>query len=227
MDYNNLRNSEKSELMRINFKRWKVEALDEAGYFIIFQGFLENGILKELSGNALKLYLYLGLNSNNLEGTVWHSNNKISKYFQKSERTIRTWMNELESLNLIKRMRLKYNGNVYTHLQPYKYKYNPTAEYDLKQIIEGTLYIDEINSLYIKGINLYVPITSSMYIDLWYSPNNIWISGKIEIRRLDVDWHQDEYEIEQKIRYVFRSFDKSLILNIEKNKQLRVRVLLI
>ncbi|MDU4912867.1 helix-turn-helix domain-containing protein [Clostridium baratii] len=119
-----MRNYEKSELYKKEFNYWKREALDEAGYFIIFQGFLEEEILKNISGNALKLYLYLGINSRNSTGVVWHSNKKIAEYFNKAERTIRSWMKELEDLKLIKRMRLDYDGKVYTYLKPYKYKKN-------------------------------------------------------------------------------------------------------
>ena len=124
LDFKKLKNRDKSLLMRNNYKIWKYNALSESAYFIIFQGFLETNILKEISGNALKLYIYLGINSNNYEGIVWHSNKKIASYFDKSERTIRTWMKELEDLKLIKRMRLDYDGIVYTYLQPYKDKDN-------------------------------------------------------------------------------------------------------
>ena len=127
MNFNDLNNSEKSLIMRNNYKRWKLDALDESGYFTIFQGFLEGNKLNDISGNALKLYIYLGLNSNNLEGIVWHSNKKIANYFNKSERTIRTWMKELEDNRLIKRMRLKYDGPVYTYLQTYIYKYKDSS----------------------------------------------------------------------------------------------------
>lgn len=227
MDSNNLRNSEKSEVMKNNYGRWKLEALDEVGYFVIFQGFLENGKLKNISGNALKLYIYLGLNSNNFEGIVWHSNGKIARYFKKSERTIRSWMNELETLSLIKRMRLKYNGNVYTYLQPYAYKYNPEAEHDFNHIIEGDLCIDDTNSLYIKENNIYIPITSSMYIEAWDNEENTWISGKIEIRRSINDWFFDESKGGEQMKYVFKSYDRSLIINIKKDIPLKVRILIV
>lgn len=227
MEFKKLKNSKKSEIMKSNYKKWKLEALDESGYFIIFQGFLENGELKNISGNALKLYIYLGINANNLEGIVWHSNKKISNYFGKSERTIRLWMNELKERKLIERMRLKYDGNVFTYLKPYAYKCTPKTEKDFNQIIESELYIDELNSLYIKGSNVYVPVTSDMYIEMWDIHKNIWIKGKIEIRRLIDNWIFDEFKNDEKVRYVFKSYDKGLLINIEKDKPIRVKVLII
>lgn len=117
--FKNLNNKEKAMLFKDNYKYWKEMSLENNGYFVIFNGFMESEKLKKISGNALKLYIYLGLNSKNYTGEVWHSNKKIAKYFGRSERTIRDWMKELEDLNLIKRMQLEFNGNSYTFLQPY------------------------------------------------------------------------------------------------------------
>lgn len=226
MDIDNLKNSEKSKRIRKAYRMWKIEALDEAGYFVIFQGFLENGKLKDISGNALKLYIYLGLNSNNLDGVVWHSNKRIGEYFGKSERTIRLWMNELESANLIKRMRLKYNEKVYTHLQPYTYKGVVNRESEFFESIEGELLIDEANSLYIRGNNTYVPVINSMYIEAWDKETDNWKLGKIETRRSFNYWFLNDSESIDKITYIFRSNDRKFIADIGKDSPLKVRVLI-
>lgn len=117
-----LSNKDKSAIYKTNYKLWKSKALEENGYFIIFDGFVENNSLKNISGNALKLYIYLGIYSKNMTGEVWHSNARIAKYFGKSERSVRNWMKELEDLNLIKRMQLEFNGQAHNYLQPYKLK---------------------------------------------------------------------------------------------------------
>lgn len=224
MNFDRLKNSEKSLIMRNNYKRWKFDGLNEAGYFIIFQGFLETGKLKDISGNALKLYIYLGINSNNFEGIVWHSNERISKYFGKSERTIRTWMKELEDMNLLKRMRLKYDGNVYTYLQPYEFKCNPTEVNEFKYIMEGELLKDEIGGLYVKGENNYIPIINSMHIDLWDDDGEEWIPGRIEIRRMDFIYGEFD---RNKIIYLFRSNDRREVINISNSKNLKVRIIIL
>lgn len=117
-----LSNKQKAFLYKNNYKSWKTKGLDENGYFVIFDGFCDSNTLKNISGNALKLYIYLGIHSKNMTGEVWHSNARIAKYFDKSERSIRNWMRELEDLNLVKRMQLEFNGSSYNYLQPYKLK---------------------------------------------------------------------------------------------------------
>ena len=102
----NLSNREKAVHYRNNYSAWKKYSLDSKGYFIIFNGFLERRILKNITGNSLKLYIFLGIHSNNETGESYYSIESMAKYFGKSERTINNWINELEKLNLIKRMRL-------------------------------------------------------------------------------------------------------------------------
>ncbi|MBS5927554.1 MAG: helix-turn-helix domain-containing protein [Clostridium sp.] len=145
-EYENLSNKKKSIIIRNKFKLWKQSCLERCGYFTIFQGFEENKMLKDISGNALRLYIYLGLHANNYEGIVWHSNIRIAKYFGKSERTIRAWMKELEDMGLIKRMRLRYDGEVYTFLAPYESKNKQEFLYQ-----EGVFYFSNEGYLCFQG----------------------------------------------------------------------------
>lgn len=115
----NKSNKSKSIELKNKYSSWKREQLNENTFFVIFTDFLTSNKLKEISGNALKLYIYLGLNSDNMNGDVWHGTEKIAKYFEKSERTIRNWFKELQESNLIYRMQLEFNGNAYTYLMPY------------------------------------------------------------------------------------------------------------
>lgn len=112
-------NKEKSIIYMKNYDKWKQIGVEEYGFCIIFNGFISSMLLSKISGNALKLYVYLNINSNNKTGEVWHSTKTISLYFNKSERTIRNWFKELEELNLIKRMQLEFNGVSHNYLQPY------------------------------------------------------------------------------------------------------------
>ena len=227
-----LRNIEKDLVYRNNYREWKLKALDEAGYFVIFQGFIEDRILQRISGNALKLYIYLGMHSNNYEGIVWHSNSTISKYFGKSERTIRGWMHELEEENLIKRMRLSYDGNVYTYLQPYSFRgqaYDMTEDnVNGKRTIEGVFYIDQIGGLHIKGENIYIPVTNSMDMKILNPDSNEWEYGTIQIRRLNLDDEElDNNEIDYiEIIFLFKCMESKQIIRIDNNKNLRVRVII-
>ncbi|WP_420685972.1 helix-turn-helix domain-containing protein [Bacillus cereus] len=118
-EFQGLSNKRKAKLYKENYKKWKEYSLNENGFFVIFSGFVEENKLKKISGNALKLYIYLGMYSKNMTGEVWHSTTTISTYFGKSERTIRGWMKELEDQHLIKRMRLEFDGQPHVFLQPY------------------------------------------------------------------------------------------------------------
>ena len=196
-----LSNRERSLILRRNYKTWKTVSLNNSGYFVIFQGFAEGNLLKELSGNALRLYIYLGLNSNNYEGIVWHSNDVIAKYFGKSQRTIRLWMKELEDKNLILRMRLKYDGNVYTYLKPYVSKIKPLAEE-----LSGILFLNNYKELCFQGDNNSFILDKSNYkIDIFLEDKEV-IEGKL-IK------HYDEND---GIYYILKSNDNKYILNFKK-----------
>lgn len=116
MEY--LSNLQKAEEYRENYKAWK-ESTMKFGFFPVFLAFKDTYLLKKLSGNAVKLYIYLGLMSGNMTGETWVSIESISKYFGKSKRTISNWVKELEQENLIVRMQMEYNGVSHTYLQPY------------------------------------------------------------------------------------------------------------
>lgn len=114
-----LTNGQFASRSRSNYSAWKRESLDTAGFFVVFNGFLEHDILKKISGNALKLYIFLGIKSDNSTGESYYSIPSMAKYFGKSERTINNWISELESMNLIRRVQLQYNKVSHTFLQPY------------------------------------------------------------------------------------------------------------
>lgn len=135
MDFNKLPNHRKADFYREAYASWKRGAFDHIGFFPIFNSFKEEFILRELSGNALKLYVYLGLNSGNKTGETWTSIEKISQYFDKSPRAISNWIKELENLQLIERMQLKHNESAHTFLKPYGEKtlYEKKYSSDIKE----------------------------------------------------------------------------------------------
>jgi len=118
--YSDLSSFAKAENNKKNYSKWKKNAIDEYGFFIIFNGFLETEILKKINGNALKLYIFLGIHSKNDTGESFYSIKEMARYFGKSERTISYWLKELEKLYLIERYQLSYDEVAHTYLQPYK-----------------------------------------------------------------------------------------------------------
>jgi len=155
-------NKLKSEALKSDHREWKKEQLDSNTYFIIFKDFLSPHILKKMSGNALKLYIYLGLNSDNMTGEVWHGTEKIAKYFNKSERSIRNWFKELQELNLIYRMQLQFNGNSYNYLLPYvnsKKEEKYILRYRFKNSkMRSSIDLNEYKEAIIKGVKSVFPM---------------------------------------------------------------------
>lgn len=204
--------------MRMEYREWKFNALDEAAYFIIFQGFIEQGLLLKISGNALKLYIYLGINSNNFEGVVWHSTEKLAKYFGKSQRTIRGWMKELEDVGLIKRMRLKYDGEVYTYLRPYKIKVEKQ-----NTAIEGSILIDKNNSLVFKfkvGEREQIEyISSGTELEIYDYSTGRWIGGRIVISR-----NMDDYNFTYVFKPKMNAWEKKIALDPEVILKVRRKI---
>lgn len=123
MDRDKLPNWRQAELNRDEYAAWKRTALANFGFFPVFQPLKESFLLKSLSGNALRLYLYLGLMSDNETGETWVSIDTIASYFGKSKRTISDWIKELEKSSLIERMQLEHNGVAHTFLKPYGYEH--------------------------------------------------------------------------------------------------------
>jgi hypothetical protein len=103
---------------RDDYKGWR-EKNRKTGFFLIYNHFHKDNILKEISGNALRLYIYLGIHSKNDTGETWHSAEKISDYFDCDERSVKRWFAELEEKKLIYRVQNGYKRIANTFLLPY------------------------------------------------------------------------------------------------------------
>ncbi|MGC8231133.1 helix-turn-helix domain-containing protein [Pseudobacillus badius] len=107
--------------LRKEHSQWRDEQfLEKAGFFPVFSEFKE--YLPKLSGGAVSLFLYLGLNSNNQTGECYHDIERIAEYFGKSPRTISSWFKELEEQKIIERLQLQLNGVSHTFIRPYKHR---------------------------------------------------------------------------------------------------------
>lgn len=115
----NMSNKQKAEIMKKNYSIWKENSINESGFFVLFNGFVDSGLLRKINGNALKLYIFFGVKSDNSTGESFYSISSLAKYFKKSEKTISNWIKELERLNLICRLQLNYNQVSHTFLQTY------------------------------------------------------------------------------------------------------------
>lgn len=126
--------------MRTSYSHWKKEMQDINKPFFAVHTDFKHLFLKNISGGALKLYLYLGFHAKHYTGELWHSSAEIANYFNKDQRTINTWFKELENIGLIFREQKGFKMKSNTFLQPYGFKFNeimfdPTENHTYKQIL--------------------------------------------------------------------------------------------
>lgn len=107
------------ELLKQNYKLWRENNRKQnAPFFVVYKD-LQHKYLKELSGGAVKLFLYLGFHINTFTGECWVSSKTIAEYFGNDERTVKKWFNELEEKGLIVRIQTGYRRVANTFLLPY------------------------------------------------------------------------------------------------------------
>lgn len=108
------------EETRDNYKRWREhQHSQKAGFFPVFSNDFKP-YLKDLSGNAVRLYIYLGLHSDNETGDATRATlHAMQSFFNCDVRTLQKWLAELETANLIKRIQPKYKATRRILLNPY------------------------------------------------------------------------------------------------------------
>lgn len=105
--------------LRENYKQWKKHRKEDVSpFFIIYKDFQDEH-LRAISGGALKLFIYLGFNSNNFTGECWISVSEISDYFKSDQRTVKKWCAELEEMGLLKRIQTGFKRKANSFLLPY------------------------------------------------------------------------------------------------------------
>lgn len=120
------------ESTRRKHERWKKGNYSKkVGFYPVFKDFKYTH-LADISGGALKAYLYFGLHSNNDTGECWHSTERMSEFFGVDIRTIKKWITELEERKLIYRVQIGFNRAANTFLLPYKVP-------DIEGILNGDL----------------------------------------------------------------------------------------
>jgi len=105
--------------LKLKYKIWKdIRRELKTPFFVVYTDFKDIH-LKEISGGALKLYIYLGFHVNTFTGECWHSVESIAIFFGNDERTVKKWFNELEEKKLIKKIQTGYKRVANTFLLPY------------------------------------------------------------------------------------------------------------
>lgn len=112
---------EEMNRLRMNHSEWKEWTKKEKKSFFVIYSSFKNSHLKDISGGAMKLYIYLGFHVNNTTGECWHSVETISDYFGNDPRTVKKWFQELEERKLIMRIQKGYKHIANTFMLPYDY----------------------------------------------------------------------------------------------------------
>ncbi len=107
------------EHLRQQHREWKGNMKAKGAPFFMLYKVFQDEHLSDISGGALKLYIYLGFQANNFTGESWHSVETISTYFGNDTRTVQKWFQELEERNLVKRIQRGYKWTANTFMIPY------------------------------------------------------------------------------------------------------------
>lgn len=99
-----------------SWRRWTQR--NKRGFFPVFSPIFAEK-MKNVSGNAIKLYIYLGMHIDNQAGYTMIAIDTMAEYFQTSNRTVHNWLKELKENKLIIRIQPAFKQTTYTFLIPY------------------------------------------------------------------------------------------------------------
>lgn len=198
----NKNSDEKNSLFqsaRHKHELWKNNLYEMNKPFFMLPTDFSNLFLKDISGGALKLYLFLGFHSKYKSGETWYSIEQISLFFEKDSRTIAKWFKELEDLNLIFRGQKGFMMTANTFLKPYGYFVDTNNVYVRKSIEQIEYFIQHLNkdADFTQGIVMNHGISETNLILIKKSsddPNMYDINAFLDI----------EYEYIKKIKQLFK-----------------------
>jgi hypothetical protein len=107
------------ERHRKNYRLWKSKRRESKSPFFVIYSDFKDIHLKNLSGGALKLFLFLGFHINTFTGECWVSTDNIADFFGNDPRTVKNWFKELEEKGLVARIQTGYKRVANTFFLPY------------------------------------------------------------------------------------------------------------
>lgn len=107
---------DRADILKNNWRNWKALNTDTKTIFFPITKDFEHIHLKDISGGACKLYIFLGLKSGEY-GHSWYSVDSMAQSLGVTSRTIDKWIQELEDRGLITRDRHSITST--TYLLPY------------------------------------------------------------------------------------------------------------
>jgi hypothetical protein len=106
-------------LLREFHQSWRNWTKDNRkGFFPIFNPEFQNRI-RDVSGSAIKLYLFLGAHTDSQTGECMVSIKTIEKHLNASRRSVLSWFAELKRYGLIIRIQPGFKRMTHTFMVPY------------------------------------------------------------------------------------------------------------
>lgn len=190
----------KMENYRLEYEQWRdYNKKNDVGFFQIFNTF-KSSHLADISGGALKAYIYFGIHAKNKTGESWHSTEVMSEFFNVDVRTIKKWIKELEDRGLIARIQKGYKRVANTFLLPYKaaekIEYESYIIEDWQLEIDSRLPIDETeleNEVIINDISVQEIPGALRILDIYNQDTPLYITvntipGSINIGSVVVEF---------------------------------------
>lgn len=109
---------------REDYTVWRNELQEINKPFFMIPSDFKHVFLKDISGGALKLFLFLGFHSKYHTGESWYTAEQVGNFFSKDPRTVANWFKELEDNGLIFRAQKGIMMKANTFLKPYGFKFD-------------------------------------------------------------------------------------------------------
>lgn len=133
---------------REQYAAWRSELQEINKPFFMIPSDFKHLFLQDISGGALKLFLFLGFHSKYNTGESWYTVEQVGAFFKKDPRTVANWFKELEDKGLIFRGQKGIMMKANTFLKPFGFKFDEmeTGTYsDYKHVLldlEESLAVD-------------------------------------------------------------------------------------
>lgn len=191
------------EDMRLSYGRWKreLQAINKP-FFAVHSDF-KTLFLKDISGGALKLYMYLGFHAKYSSGELWHSSAEIAQFFSKDQRTIGLWFKELEDRGLIFREQKGFRMKANTFLRPYGFLFDEVS-------IEDSMTRDVTNNIRERDEEGYTPLAGMLLNHAYKEYAFILINKKEQVYQCSyfLDFRSDDLT---KLRTALQKRDITLV----------------
>lgn len=109
---------------REEYAAWRKELQEINKPFFMIPSDFKHIFLKDISGGALKLFLFLGFHSKYNTGESWYTVEQVGAFFKKDPRTVANWFKELEDKGLIFRGQKGIMMKANTFLKPYGFRFD-------------------------------------------------------------------------------------------------------